>query len=361
MRETFLRVIPLLTTCAKFLRPGGVRAVAAESVLLKHQVLIKQRSSRRAPPLTSRDRVLLGLPARFLTPRRIPKRAVILKPAPLLTFHQALVPHTYHRLFSSSSRRTPGPQGPSPELLAAIVEMTRRTPRFGGPRIAQHISRAFGIESNNAVGRHVLALPVRPESGPHGPSWLTFLGHITDSLWSVDLFRCESLLLTSHGVRVGMAVWTRPLIGFSAAAATIAGVSGCRLFTRASAGPAPPKPRSSDHDPLVTVHRGRATRRGLEVDDIKTVPRVPCSQPFVERLIGTIRREDLDPGLVWNVDDLTRKLDRFSAYDHEHRVPRSLHATPAQESGEPPPTRAALDRYAWHQQCRGLVHTPMAT
>jgi transposase InsO family protein len=186
---------------------------------------------------------------------------------------------------------------------------------------------------------------------------LTFIGHIKDSLWSVDLFRCESIRLKSHWV---MDVWTRRLIGFSAAAATINGVSGCRMFTRAMAGHAPPKPRSSDHDPLFTVHRWRATLRVLEVDDIKPLPRVPCSHPFVERLIGTIRREYLDPVFFWNVDDLTRTLNRFRAYDNENRVHRSLHATPAQEYGEPPPTRAALDRDAWHQPCRGLFHTPMA-
>ena len=68
MRDTFLLVIPLLPTCATFLRPGGVRTVAAESLLLTHQVLINQRSSRRAPPLISRDHFLLGLTALFLNP-----------------------------------------------------------------------------------------------------------------------------------------------------------------------------------------------------------------------------------------------------------------------------------------------------
>ena len=110
------------------------------------------------------------------------------------------------------------------------------------------------------------------------------------------------------------------------------------------AGQAPPKHRSSDTDPLFTFHRWQAPLRVLDVDDIKTFPLVPCAHPFVERLIGTIRREYLDHVLCWNVDDLTRTLDRFRAYDNEHRVHRSLHAPPAQESGEPPPTRAALAR-----------------
>ena len=167
----------------------------------------------------------------------------------------------------------------------------------------------------------------------------------------------RSILLKSHGV---MDVWTRRLIGFSAAAATSDGVSVCRMFPRAIAGHAPPTHRSSDTDPLFTVHRWRATLRVFEVDEIKTLPLVPCSHPFVERLIGTFRWEYLYHVRFWNVDDLTRTLDRFRTDDNENRVHRSLHATPAQESGEPPPTRAALDRDAWHPPCRGLVHTPRA-
>lgn len=326
-----------LTLLATFLRPGGVRAVAAESLLLKHQLRISQRSRRRAPTLTSRDRVLLSLTALVLNPRRIPTGAVILKPATRLTFHQALAPHKYHWLVSSSSRRKPGPHGPSPARIAAIVEMKRRHPRFGCPRIAQHISRAVGLEINTDVVRRVLAMHFRPESGHHGPSGLTFLGHMTDSLWSVDLFRCESIRLKSHWVRVGMDVCTRRIMGFSAAPADIEGVAGWRMFTRAMAGHAPPTHLSSDHDPLCTFHRWRANLRVRDVDEMKTLPLISCSHPFVERLIGTIRREYLDYVLFWHVDDLTRKLDQFKAYYNEDRVHRSLYATPAQASGKPPP------------------------
>jgi putative transposase len=71
--------------------------------------------------------------------------------------------------------------------------MKRRNPRFGCPRIAQQISQAFGIEVNKDVVRRVLAICFRPNHGESGPSWLTFIGHLKDGLWSVDLFRCESL------------------------------------------------------------------------------------------------------------------------------------------------------------------------
>jgi len=65
-------------------------------------------------------------------------------------------------------------------------------------RIADQISLVFGIEIDKDVVRHVLAKYYRPEPGLNGPSWLTFLGHNKDSLWSVDLFGIESLILKSH-------------------------------------------------------------------------------------------------------------------------------------------------------------------
>ena len=70
--------------------------------------------------------------------------------------------------------------------------MKRRNPSWGCPRIAQQIALAFGVEIDKDVVRRILSAHYRPESDSAGPSWLTFLGHMKDSLWSYDLFRCES-------------------------------------------------------------------------------------------------------------------------------------------------------------------------
>jgi hypothetical protein len=193
-----------LVTIAKLVRPGGVRAVVAESLLLKQQLLISSRARRRAPNLNSFDRFLLGLGSLFVPPSRIPKLAVILKPRTVLRFHEALKKRKYRRLFSSGGHRRPGPKGPSKELIDAIVEFKCRNPRVGCPRIAQEIAHTFGIDIDKDIVRRVLAKHYRPEAGTDGPSWLSFIGHVKDSLWSVDLFRCESILLRSHLVMVVM-------------------------------------------------------------------------------------------------------------------------------------------------------------
>ena len=171
MRDLLLLAIHLLVTVAKLLRPGGVRAVAAESLLLKQQLLISNRSRQRAPNLTTLDRFVLGLITLFVSPHRIPKLSAILKSATLFKFHKALVDRKYRILFSSSGRpRKPGPKGPSAELIAAIVEMKRRNPKFGYVRIAQQIAHAFGVDIDKDVVRRVLAKHYRPgDSGSSGP------------------------------------------------------------------------------------------------------------------------------------------------------------------------------------------------
>ena len=144
MRELFILIAHLLTTLAKLARPGGLGAVAAESLAVKHQLLIMKRARRRAPNLTSWDRLVLGVCALLVSPKRLSKMAVILKPSTLLRFHQALVKRKYRLLYSPRKRRRPGPKGPSKELIGAVIEMKRRNPRFGCRKIAEQISRAFG-------------------------------------------------------------------------------------------------------------------------------------------------------------------------------------------------------------------------
>ena len=100
--------------------------------------------------------MLLGLGALLVSPRRLLNVAVAVRPATLLRFHRALVRRKYRLLFSGRPRCRPGPKGPSDELIAVILEVKRRNPRFGCPRIAQQVSHAFGIEIDEDVVRRIL-------------------------------------------------------------------------------------------------------------------------------------------------------------------------------------------------------------
>jgi putative transposase len=158
-----------------------------------------------------------------------------------------------------------------------------------------------------------------------------------------------------------MDVFTRCIVGFGVAPARIDGISVCRMFNHAIAAKQLPKRVSTDHDPLFRFHRWLANLRVLEIDEIKSVPNVPVSHPFIERLIGTLRREYLDRIFFWNALDLERKLRAYSLYYNSSRVHQSLSGnTPDEKSGKRRPACAALHSYRWQQHCRGLFHTPIA-
>src|SRR5271167_5011769 len=134
MKLLFLLLGHLMVTLARLASPGGLRSVVAESLAVKHQLLIVKRSQRRSPKLTSWDRLMLGFYTLLVSPKRLRKMAVITKPSTLLRFHHALVKCKYHLLYSSQRPRRPGAKGPSSELIAAVVEMKKAQPTHGLPQ-----------------------------------------------------------------------------------------------------------------------------------------------------------------------------------------------------------------------------------
>jgi len=221
---------------ATLLGNRGTRAQIAQKLLLSHQLSVLRRPRRRAPNFNTVDRLLFGLSAGFLSPRRLLRTAIILKPITWLRFHRGLQDLKYRFLYSSRTKQKPGPKGPSSELIQAICDLKGRNPGFGCPKIAQQLAKAFGIDLDKDVVRRVLAAHYRPERGQKGPSWLTLLGHAKDSLWSLDLFRTESILLRSHWVLVVMDQFTRRIIGFGVQDVAVDGPALCRMFNHAIAG-----------------------------------------------------------------------------------------------------------------------------
>ena len=359
MRDLVVLFIHLIATLARLLGPGGARSIVAESLLLKHQLLIVNRPRHRSPNLCASDRILAGLMALLVRPTRLLRSAIVLKPSTLLGLHKALSQQKYRMLFSPNRRRKPGPKGPSTELIAALVEMKRRNPNWGCPRIAQQMALAFNIQIDKDVVRRILANHYPPAQPSGGPSWLTFLGQMKDSLWSIDLFRCESATLRTHWVLVVMDQYTRRILGFGVHAGPVDGVALCRMFNRAIRGQRlMPKYLSSDNDPLYRFHQWQANLRILEVTEIKSLPYVPLSHPFVERLIGTLRREYLDHMLFWTTVDLENKLLDFRSYFNHHRT----HTSREGRTPDPPASRPAanLRSFRWQPHCRALYQTPVA-
>jgi transposase InsO family protein len=88
---------------------------------------------------------------------------------------------------------------------------------------------------------------------------------------------------------------------------------------------------------------------------------VPWSHPFVERLVGTLRREFLDQLFYWNGQDLERKLDAFRVYFNAARVHQALGGDiPKERIQGPAGVAVDLAHFRWETHCHRLVQLPAA-
>ena len=159
-------------------------------------------------------------------------------------------------------------------------------------------------------------------------------------------------------------LFSRQIIGFAIHTGDPGGIDTCRMFNSIISGqPKLPKSLSSDNDPLFRFHRWQANLRILEIWEIKSVPYVPESHPFIERLFRTVRNELLDQTLFWGKLDLQTKLNSFKDYYNDTRGHWGLgQLTPNQQrqTGHKPKNLIEPIADQWQSHCSGLFHTPIA-
>jgi hypothetical protein len=170
-----LEIIELLAHCfvtlIKLLKPGGVKRVMAESIAMKHQLVVMNCARKRSPALVTRDRLLFGLLAILIGERRLQKIAVIIKPATILAFHKALVKRKYSKLYSNRAKKVPGRKAREQVLIDLVIEMKRRNPSFGYGRISMQIFEAFGVTISRFAVARILRKNRHDLPSGDGPSW----------------------------------------------------------------------------------------------------------------------------------------------------------------------------------------------
>ena len=309
---------------AQRLGPGGIKAIIAESVLLKHQELIARRSVGKTPRLTTSDRFLCSFLTLFMRPGRIRKAAVILKPATLTKFRRALVCRNYQLLFSSRKKAKPGPKGPSDALVRVIVEFKQRNARFGCPRIAQQMNKAFGVHIDKDVVRRVLAKHYRPDPYHGRPSWETFLRYTRDSLSSIPLFRRESVRPRIHSILLSIGRFTRTKIDCGISGRTFDQTVVCSRFDAAIPVIDASRSLRSIHDHPFSHHRCR--EKLLGASRTRTVTILPRSPPVAERQIRTRRRKHHEYRSNYSAIHLEAKHGALNNSYHLFLIPSSLDA-----------------------------------
>jgi hypothetical protein len=359
MKTLALLVIHVLTTLAQRAGPGGAKAIIAESALLKHQQLIARRSAGKTLRLTTSDRFLCGFLTLFMRPGRIRKAAVILKPATLTKFRRALLSRNYHRLFSSQKNRKPGPKGPSDDQVRVIVELKQRNAKFGCPRIAQQINKAFGVNIDKDVVRRVLAKHYRPEPYDGGPSWATFIRYTRDSLSSIPLFRRESVLPRNHSILLAIGQFTRTIVGCGISGRIFNQTVVCSRFDTAIPVIDAPSLLRSIHDQPFSHHRCR--NKLLGVSRTRTVTILPRSPPVAERRIRTRRRKHHDYRANYSAIRLEAKHRALNNSYRLFLIPSSLdEKRSARISMATAISHAASENFARKSYCQEELRTLIA-
>ena len=362
MSNLFQLIFIVIFAYAKLRKPGGGKVLIAENLCLRQQLMVLTKKNKRCPNLSHLERFAFATCSLFLSVKRLSRLAILLKPKTILDIHDAFVKRKYSNLFGLKNKKKPGPRGPSQELIALVLEYKKLNPRFGYLRIAMQISNQFGIKLDDDVVRRIINKYYKPNPDDYkGPSWLTTLGHSVDSLWSMDLFRAESINLKTHWILVVMDQYTRRIIGFAVHCGDVDGLTLCLMFNKIISNKSLPNRLSTDNDPLFKFYQWQSNLRVLEIDEIKSVPYTPTSHPFVERLIRSIREDLLNHTFFWNKFDLQKKLDSYQEYFNHNRAHFGIdEKTPINKCGE---KQKIIDikNYRWKKHLSGLVQLPEAS
>jgi hypothetical protein len=145
MKDLLILPAHLLTTIAILVEPGGARAVVADGLLMKQQLLVINRSRRRAPNLSALDRFLPRFWALFLDPRRIQRAAVIIRTSTLLKFHDLLIKRKLDAFlqYYNHTRAHQSLDGNAPAEVSSVQQLPTAKPgNYSGVHTAMDFSDA---------------------------------------------------------------------------------------------------------------------------------------------------------------------------------------------------------------------------
>jgi len=288
------------------------RNVLLENLALRHQLLVLSQGSKR-PRLTPLDRVLWVWLSHTWSRWQVPLR--IFQPDTVTRWHRA-----GFRLFwrwKSRPRRV-GRQAIASDTINLIREMSGANPLWGAPRIHGELLKLGITLAQRTVAKYM----VRRSPCSPNQKWRTFLRNHLGQMVSVDFLTVPTLSFQVLYVFIVLCHQRRRVLHFNIVESPSASWTAQQLreaFPFAS----PPKYLLRDRDGIYGLEfQRRAKALGLE--EIRIAPRSPWQSPYVERLIGSVRRECLDHVIVLNQTHLHRLLTTYFAYYHRSRTHLSL-------------------------------------
>src|SRR5881227_815556 len=283
-----------------------------EYLLLRHQLGVLTRPTRRRPRLRVRDK-LFWVVVRALR-RDWRRHLVVVRPESVIRWHR----QAWRLFWRWRSRRPLGRPRLSAEVRELIATMAQENPPWGSERIRGELLKLGLVVSKRSIQRYRRRGPAHPSS----QTWRTFLSNHAHHLWAADLLTVQTLTFKTLYVLVFIAHGRRELVHVNVTANPTAAWVWRQLI---EATPWGHKPRHLLRDRDAVYGRDfRQRARRLGIDSIVTPIRSPCANAVVERIIGTLRRECLDHLIILDEQHLRSILTEFVRYYNEDRPHRTL-------------------------------------
>ena len=301
-----VRVIVILLRA--FVLPRA--ALAAEVVALRHQFGILQRSVKR-PRIRQRDRIFWVWLSRVWTDWR--SSLAIVKPETVIRWHRDGF-KLYWRWKSSGK---PGRPKIDAEIRRLIRRMCRENVTWGAPRIQSELALLGYTVDESTVAKYMIR-----HRKPPSQTWRTFLENHVGDIAAIDFFVVPTVRFHLLYCFILLRHDRRRIVHFNVTAHPTARWTGQQIV---EAFPYDEAPRFiiRDRDGIYG-HDFRERVKHMGIEEVIIAPRSPWQNPYVERMIGSIRRDCLDHMIVFNEAHLRRILTDYLAYYHESRTHLSL-------------------------------------
>jgi putative transposase len=285
--------------------------LAAENLALRHQLGVLGRTVRR-PRLRKRDRIFWVWLSKLWPGWR--SVLVVVKPATVIAWHRK--GFRLYWTWKSRRKRKGRPAVPS-EVRQLIRRMSQANSRWGAPRVHGELLK-LGIEiSQAAVSKYMVRHRKPPSQG-----WRTFLDNHVGDLVSIDFFTVPTVTFRVLFVFVILAHERRRIIHFNVTESPSAKWTAQQIV-EAFPWDSAPRYLLRDRDGIYG-HEFTTRVDHMGIKEVMTAPRSPWQSPYVERLIGTLRRDCIDHLVVFNENHLRRILRGYLAYYHSCRTHLSL-------------------------------------
>ena len=282
-----------------------------EVVALRHQLSVYRRSVKR-PRIRPGDRILWSWLSRLWPGWR--EVLAFVQPGTVLSWQRRRFREHWARI---SRHGPPGRPTVSKEIQDLIRRISRANPDWGSPRIVGELGKLGITVAKSTVEKY----RIRP-SKPPSPTWRAFLKNHVADLVSIDFFTIPTIRFKILFVLVVLLHHRRKVVYFNVTENPTAQWAAQQIV-EAFPWERAPRYLLRDRDAIY----GEAFRRrvaSLGIEQVLIAPRSPWQNPYVERLIGTLRRECFDHVIVLNASHARRILTAYLHHYHRWRTHLSL-------------------------------------